>query len=271
MEIKFSKLSYTDKNKNTKLLDNISLDIKSGSIVSFLGENLDIIPNLLNIIKRPSSGEIKIDKTVIRRTSHITNISNIRKKLGLVFDDNEYYEETIKDEIKSTMKNNGCKITSVIKHIVDSLKLVGLDDSYLDRRIDSLSTSEKKKFNLALVLSYNPDVIILNNFFQGMYYRDKEYFKKLFKKLKSKFKKTIIVLTRDLKDTIDLVDKIYVINNGVLVLNGGQELYYSTKLYKYCEMPKIVEFTKYAQEQGHNILEYTDLKELIKELYRKVS
>ena len=36
-------------------------------------------------------------------------------------------------------------------------------------------------------------------------------------------------------------------------------------------MPKIVEFTKYAQEQGHSILEYTDLKELIKELYRKVS
>ena len=37
---------------------------------------------------------------------------------------------------------------------------------------------------------------------------------------------------------------------------------------KYVEMPKIVEFTKYAQECGHNILEYTDIKELLKELYR---
>ena len=35
-------------------------------------------------------------------------------------------------------------------------------------------------------------------------------------------------------------------------------------------MPKIVELTKYAQECGHNILEYTDIKELIKELYRNV-
>ena len=35
-------------------------------------------------------------------------------------------------------------------------------------------------------------------------------------------------------------------------------------------MPKIVEFTKYVQEQGHNILEYVDIKELIKEIYRNV-
>ena len=53
----------------------------------------------------------------------------------------------------------------------------------------------------------------------------KHNFKKLFKKLKSKFKKTIIVLSRDLLDTVDLVDKIYVINSGNLVLSGGEELY----------------------------------------------
>ena len=68
----------------------------------------------------------------------------------------------------------------------------------------------------------------------------------------------------------DIVDKLYVINKGELVFSGGKELYYDDKLYKYIEMPKIVEFTKYANECGHNILEYTDIKELIKELYRNV-
>ena len=68
----------------------------------------------------------------------------------------------------------------------------------------------------------------------------------------------------------ELVDKLYVINKGKLVLSGGKEIYYDNKLYKYVEMPKIIEFTKYAQESGHSILEYTDIKELIKELYRNV-
>jgi len=68
----------------------------------------------------------------------------------------------------------------------------------------------------------------------------------------------------------DLVDKIHVINNGKLVISGGKEIFYDNDLYKYVEMPKIVEFTKYTQDCGHNILEYTDIKELIKELYRNV-
>jgi hypothetical protein len=61
----------------------------------------------------------------------------------------------------------------------------------------------------------------------------------------------------------------YVINNGNLVLSGGQELFYDNNLYKYVDVPKIVEFTKYVHDEGHNIIEYTDFKELIKELYRR--
>ncbi len=270
MEIIFNKLSYTDKSKNIKLLDNINMDIKPGSIVSIFGDNSDILANLLNVIKRPTSGEIKLDNIIVRRTSHINNITGLRKKIGYVSDSVLFIKEIVKDEIKNVLSNYGYKASNVIKHIVDSLMMVGLNEEYLDRRIDTLSTSEKKKLQLAIVLSYNPEVIILNGFFQGLYYRDREYFKKLFIKLKSNYNKTIIMLTNDLKDTFNIVDKIYVINKGNLVISGGKELYYGNKLYKYVETPKIIEFTKYAQEQGHTILEYTDLKELIKELYRNV-
>ena len=78
------------------------------------------------------------------------------------------------------------------------------------------------------------------------------------------------MITKDLTAMFDLVDKMHVINKGKLVISGGKEIFYDNKLYKYVEMPKIVEFTKYAQDCGHNILEYTDIKELIKELYRNV-
>ena len=269
MEIIFNKVSFNDKSSSTKLLDNINLIIKEGNIVSFVGTNLDIIPKLLCVIKRPSSGEIKIDNVIIKRTSHINNINALRKKIGYVSDSILFLKDTVKDEIKEILNNFDCK-TNSIKHILDSLKLVGLDESYLDRKIDTLSYTEKKRVRLASVLAYNPDVIILDEFFKSFINREKDYFKKLFLKLKSKFKKTIILLTNDLTCTFDVVNKLYVINNGNLVLSGGKELYYNNKLYKYVEIPKIIEFTKYAQECGHDILEYTDIKELIKELYRNV-
>ena len=274
MEIVFNKLSYIE-NKNSssekKYLEDINLIINQGSIVAFLHEDLNIIGKLLMAIKRPTKGEIKLDDVVIKRTSHINNVNFLRKKIGFVYSsNNEFIGKTVKDEIKISMKNYEYKTSNVTKHISDSLKIVGLNDDYLDRNPNTLSYTEKKKISLACAMSYNPSVLILEDFEKGLIFREREYFRKLFLKLKNKFNKTIILIGTDLTFMFDIVDKLYVINKGKLVFSGGKELYYDDKLYKYVEMPKIVEFTKYANECGHNILEYTDIKELIKELYRNV-
>lgn len=274
MEIIFNKLSYVE-NKNSlsekNYLDDVSLIIQKSSIVGILNEDLSVIGKLIMAIKRPTKGELKIDDITIKRTSHISNVNVLRKKIGFVYtSNNEFLTNIVRDEIKNTMKNYGYKASNVTKHIVDSLKIVGLTEDYLDREISTLSYIEKKKVMLACVICYNPSVIIIENFEKGLIFREREYFKKLFLKLKNKFNKTIILLGTDLTFWFELVDKVYVINKGKLVLSGGNEIYYDNKLYRYIELPKIIEFTKYVQDCGYNILEYTDIKELIKELYRNV-
>ena len=274
MEIIFNKLSYIE-NKNSsseiKYLDEVNLVINQGSIICFINEDLSIIAKLIMAIKRPTKGEIKIDDMIIKRTSHINNVSELRKKIGFVYtSNNEFIGKTVKEEIKLTMKNYNHKVSNISKHIADSLKIVGLSEDYLDRKTNTLSFTEKKKVMLACAMSYNPSVLILEDFEKGLIFRDREYFRKLFLKLKNKFNKTIILISTDITFMFELVDKVYVINKGKIVLSGGKEIYYDDKLYKYIEMPRIVEFTKYAHECGHNILEYTDIKELIKELYRNV-
>lgn len=275
MEISFSNLTLIE-NKNSsreiKYLDNVNIDIHGGEIVGFLGDYLDVIGKLLLIIKRPSKGEIIIDNLSIKRSSHIDNINGLRRRIGFVYTSTSkrFVEKTVKKEISSVLKNYDYKVSNTSKHISDSLKMVGLDDSYLDRNPNNLSSVEQKKVLLASVLSYNPEVIILDSFFDGMNYRDKEYFKKLFIKLKTKFSKTVIVLENNASYMFNLVDKVYVINKGEIVLKGNRDIFYNNKLYKYTNVPPIVEFTKYVQTQNHNILEYTDIKELIKEIYRHV-
>ncbi len=274
MEIVFNKLCYIENPKSSsekKYLDDVNLVIKQGSIVGFLNDDLSIIGKLIMAIKRPTKGELRIDDMIVKRTSHISNVNELRKKIGFVYNTNEeFIGKTVKEEIKQTMKNFGYKASNVTKHVVDSLKIVGIGEEYLDRDPNTLSYTEKKKIMLASAMSYNPSVLILEDFDKGLLFKEREYFRKLFLKLKNKFNKTIILLTKDLSAMFDLVDKIHVINKGKLVISGGKEIFYDNKLYKYVEMPKIVEFTKYAQECGHNILEYTDIKELIKELYRNV-
>jgi energy-coupling factor transporter ATP-binding protein EcfA2 len=118
-------------------------------------------------------------------------------------------------------------------------------------------------------MSYNPEVLILNDFEKGLSYKERDYFRKLFIKLKTKYNKTIVLLSRKVEFLFDFVDKVYVINKGKVVLEGGQEIFYDNKLYKYVDVPKIVEFTNFLHSEKHDINKYTDFKELIKELYRR--
>ena len=274
MEIIFNQLSYIE-NKGTssekKYFEDVNMVINNASIVGIKMEYSDLIGELLMILKRPTKGEIKLDDIVVKRTTHINNINNLRRRIGIVpFESNVYLKKTVKDEIKNVMINYGYKTKNITKHVADSLTIVGLDDSYLKRDPNTLSYVEKKKVNLALAMSYNPEVLVLESFDKGLTFREREYFRKLLLKLKSKYKKTIILVNSELPFMFDIVDKVFVINKGKLVVSGDNSIFYEDKLYKYVELPKIVEFIKYVNQQGHSILEYTDIKELIKGLYRDV-
>lgn len=273
MEIIFNKLSYSEKksSRDFSYLSSVDMVLDEGKIYSIIGEKLNVIGNLLMVIKRPSSGELIMDGVKIKRTSHINNINELRKKIGFVsLRNNKFVKKTVKEEIKEYMNNYKYKSSNSLKHISDSLKMVGLNETYLDEDPKNLSLTLQKRLLLACILSYNPDVIVLDAFSKGFNYREKEYFKKLFMKLKTKFNKTIIILEDKLEFGFNLVDKVYVINKGKLVIGDTKEIFYEDELYDYVEMPKIIDFTKYCHSKGHNINNYTDFKELIKELYRNV-
>ena len=274
MEIIFNQLSYIENKKTSsekKYFDEVNMVISNSSIVGIKMDYNDILGDLLMVIKRPTKGEIKLDNVVIKRTTHINNINALRRKIGIVpFENYVYLKKTVKDEIKNAMANYGYKTKNVAKHIADSLMIVGLDESYLDRNPNTLSFIEKKKVNFALAMSYNPEVLVIESFDKGLTFREREYFRKLFLKLKNKYSKSIILVNSELPFMFDIVDKYIVINKGKVVISGDKDIFYEDKLYKYVEVPKIVEFIKYVNSQGHEILEYTDIKELIKGLYRDV-
>ena len=274
MEIVLSKLSYIENGSSSiemKYLDKVDMVFEKGKIISLINDDLSVLGKLLLVIKRPSSGVIRFGSMKVSRTSHINNVNALRRKLGFLNMDTDvlFLESTVKKEITEVLKGYHCRPKDVNKHIVDSLKLVGLNEKYLDRDPNKLSSIEKKKVKLACIMSYNPEVLILNDFENGLSFKERDYFRKLFLKLKNNFGKTIILLSRKVEILFDFVDKIYVINKGKVALEGGQELFYDNKLYNYIDIPKIVEFTNFLHKEGHKINQYTDFKELIKELYRR--
>lgn len=274
MEIVLSKFSYIENKSSSiemKYFDSVDVKIEEGKIVSFVNDDLSILGKLLLVIKRPSSGVIRFDSVRVSRSSHIHNSKSLRRRMGYLNMDTEvmFLESSVKKEITEVLKGYDFKGKEVEKRIIDSLKLAGLNESYLDRNPNELSFVEQKKVKFACIMSYNPEVLILNDFEKGLSYKERDYFRKLFIKLKTKYNKTIVLLSRKVEFLFDFVDKVYVINKGKVVLEGGQEIFYDNKLYKYVDVPKIVEFTNFLHSEKHDINKYTDFKELIKELYRR--
>ena len=122
MEIKFNNLCYFENKSSSiqkKFLDDVSLDIGSGTIVSFINDDLSILGSLLTVIRRPSSGDIMLDNMKITRTSHISNSKLLRKKMGFLNMDTEvlFLEKSVKKELLEVLRSYECNIHNTDKRI----------------------------------------------------------------------------------------------------------------------------------------------------------
>lgn len=156
------------------------------------------------------------------------------------------------------------------KRMKDSLKLVHLEEEILDKKMPVLSTSEKLKIELAILLIRNIDCIVLDYF--DHYFMEKEllFFKKLFKKLSKKYKKTFVFLNCEVSFLFDFADRVILKKSKKDDFIVDYPTFYENELYSVLEKPQIVDFIEYLNQSGKKILSYTDLKELLKAIFREV-
>ena len=103
------------------------------------------------------------------------------------------------------------------KKALQSLQMVLLDASYLDKKSSELSLNEIKKINLAKALCENKSHLVLDYFDKELNYKEKIYFKNLFKRLVNDYHKTIILHTNDLSFIWDISQEIITLKNQKLL------------------------------------------------------
>ena len=154
-----------------------------------------------------------------------------------------------------------------VKNISKALIMVGLNDTYLNKKINDLTISEQ--FKIDLLTKLDKDIIIIGNLSKDLIYKDIEYIKKLLLKLSNNYHKKIVIIDEDISVFINLVKHIYVLRNRE-ILYDTEDLY-DDELYKYVRMPKIIEFIKYVNKDEIRIDSHLDVHELIKDIFRRVS
>ena len=278
MSIKVKNLTYTY-SKNTPFekiaLNNINLEIKSGELWLFVGHTgsgKSTLINTFNGLLIPQQGEVYIDEESTK--SKEIKIKDIRRKVGIIFQypETQFFLPTIKEEILYAPKNFNVNIDK--KEISFYMQLLSLPYEYLERSPFNLSGGEMRKVAIISVLSYKPEYIIFDEPTVGLDYNSKKKLIQLIKKLRKNYHKTIIICTHDVDMLYQIADNIIVINKGNIIIDGPKEEVFSKEELLKANgvgLPKILTFVNKARNnKGINLVNCTDIKDLIKDVYRNV-
>lgn len=276
MEVIFRNVSYkynfNEPNEKTALKD-VSVCLDSNlihGIIGPIGSGKSTMLELMNGITKPFSGEISIGKYDLHKAGF--NFNKFRYDVGLVyqFPEKQFFCNTVAEEISFAQKVFNKKNKSVKNRVVRVLKMVGLDETYLKRSPFSLDGGEKRRVAIASVLISNPKLLIMDEPTIGLDNKSKKRLMKLLKTLKTRYSKTIIIVTHDVDMLYEIVDNVVVLNDGKLVKEGDKLSVFSDVDFlneNKTPVPSIVRFTKLIYDKTGIDLGYEpNINHLVKDI-----
>lgn len=277
MELEFVNVTYKE-NVRTPLektyINNFSYKFSEGKVYSIIGSTTsgkEKLPLLINAVNKPYAGIIKIGE-FINDGKYIKNINKLRMNVGYIKENpNEFlFNKRVIDELNFGIKYFKYKLNKQSIRIQEALTLVGLTEDYLYKEVNSLSLNEKKRLSIASSLIFNPSIIVLEEPIMFLTYKDKEKLIKLIHTLKTKYKKTIIIITKDTNLPYEVSDEVLLFSAGELVESGSKELLTQDKLINKikCDIPEIVKFINVSNKMNANLTYTSNILDLIKEVYR---
>lgn len=200
---------------NNVILDDISLQIKKGEIVSILGPSGSGKTTLLNLIlgiTDISSGKIIYDG------EDITNVPLEKRGFNIVFQDYALFPNlTAYENIVYGLRNKPGISTE--QDVQDFIHLLGLEE-HLNKRISQLSGGQKQRVALARTMVMKPKILLLDEPLSALDGVIKESIKSKIKEIAREFSLTTIIVTRDPEEALTLSDKVLIINDGEIAQYG---------------------------------------------------
>ena len=239
MSIEFKKIDYTY-SVNTPFqfvaLKQIDLNIEMNKVTAIIGatgSGKSTLVQHLNGLILPTSGQLIVNDFVINANVKVRNLKSLRKNVGLVFQFPEYqlFEESIIKDIAFGPKNFGVPEDEANKIAKASLKLVGLDESYLEKSPLDLSGGQKRRVAIAGILAMEPDVLVLDEPTAGLDPQGAKQMMELFKKLNTVHNITVLLVTHDMEHVYNYCDNVVVMKKGEVFLNSSVNTFFENTTY----------------------------------------
>ena len=286
MQISLKNVSYTYNYKTPyarEVLKDINLNVEEGSytvIIGKTGSGKSTLIEHINGLLLPTHGEVLVNNVLITNPKSKKEKRELAKKLKVLrqdvavlfqFSEQQLFETSVLKDIIFAPLNYGISEERAISKAKELIKLVGLDESYLDKSPFELSGGEMRKVALCGVLALEPKVLILDEPTVALDYKSREEIMTMVKKLKDELNMTIVLISHNMNYVLEYADKVFVLKNGKINFEGTvEELFADEKLLKEnsLEQPELLKFYNKLQENNIKLnvfpRKYEDLIDALK-------
>lgn len=213
-----------------RALNDVSLEFEKGDIIAVIGHTgsgkSTLLQHLNGLIKA-DSGDVKYDGKSIYSSKE--ELRRCRFNVGLCFQypEHQLFESTVYKDIAFGPSNMGLSAEEIKDRVYEAVGYVGLGKEYLTKSPFDLSGGEKRRVAIAGVLAMKPGVLILDEPTAGLDPVGKNKLLAMIKDYNELTGSTIIFVSHNMDDVASIADRVIVMNEGKVALDGTVDEVYS--------------------------------------------
>ncbi|WP_347549621.1 phosphate ABC transporter ATP-binding protein [Pseudalkalibacillus hwajinpoensis] len=204
----------------------VNFALKEGTLTTIIGPSgsgKSSLLMLLNRLEDPDQGDIYVKGKKIDDYP----IDELRRSIGMVFQQAHLFDGTVKDNLKF---GPDLKKYWDEEQGIALLKKVQLHEEFLMKDVEHLSGGEQQRVAFARTLANDPDVLLLDEVTSALDMRTVEWMEELLHTLVYEEGKTILMITHDLKQAERLGQYTLFMYEGRLEERGEtEELFHHPK------------------------------------------
>ncbi|MDT8862335.1 ABC transporter ATP-binding protein [Alkalihalobacillus sp. MEB130] len=212
--------------QSKKVVDNVSVKIRKGTITSFIGPNGAGKSTLLSIVSRliaKDQGEVKIDDVDISKTKS----DELAKKVSILKQSNNItIRLTIRDLVSfGRFPYSQGRLTKEDKKYIDeAISYMELEDIQ-DKFLDQLSGGQRQRAHIAMVIAQDTEYILLDEPLNNLDMKHSVQIMKVLRRMVDELGKTIVIVLHDINFASCYSDFIVALKDGKIVREGpAQEI-----------------------------------------------
>jgi phospholipid/cholesterol/gamma-HCH transport system ATP-binding protein len=206
------------------VLDGIDLDVTRGETITVLGRSgtgKSVLLKLIIGLQKPDAGSIQIGGQAIDALP-LERLNEVRKKLGFLFQQAALYDSlTVEENVAFPLaRHTDLPDAELRQRAAELLSRVGLEGDRAKMPAD-ISGGMKKRVGLARALALDPEIMLLDEPTAGLDPITAAEIIELIRELRGTREMSAVVVTHDLRSVEALADRVAVLNEGSIVIEGA--------------------------------------------------